>query len=146
MIFTLKTTVPVLVDGRTQKQAIAYMEIGGTLFDHFKFKPTPPATELVVELGYKVPISYYYFDTVDTGKVDEYNQPILEEKKRQLPAVPPLFFKKSEAQIIEQMMGGLTENFHTERFLQLIQGGISYQLSVSLPWGSSAIWELYNPQ
>jgi len=58
----------------------------------------------------------------------------MRQQKVLLPKVEDTVFTEAEAQLIEQMMGGLTGTYHTERFLQLILGGISYQLSVTQPY------------
>jgi len=138
-MITLKRNDKDIVDTRTGEEQFVYMKIPKIIFEKIRLPAVPatqttPAVPATIVNGYTAPIEYYFYREVDTGKVDENNNPIMRQQKVLLPKVEDTVFTEAEAQLIEQMMGGLTGTYHTERFLQLILGGISYQLSVTQPY------------
>lgn len=136
-MITLKTNTKKIVVERTGEEQFVYMNISGVTLKKIRVPATLQDPEQIVT-GYVVPINYYFIREVDTGEVDENNDPIMREQKVPLAPVPPLAFTQTEAQGIEQMMGGLTETYHTERFIQLILGGINHQLTVTQPYLTGA--------
>lgn len=138
-MITLKRNSKDIVDTRTGEEQFVYMNIPKIIFEKIRIPAVPatattPMVPATTVNGYTAPIEYYFFRPIDTGKVDENNNPIIVQRKQLLPKVPDLVFTQSEAQGIEQMMGGLTGVYHTERFIQLILGGINYQLTVTQPY------------
>jgi hypothetical protein len=136
-MITLKRNDKDIVDTRTGEEQFVYMKIPKVIFGKIKIPAVPatattPAVPATIVNGYRAPIEYYFYREVNT--VDPNGNPIIVTKKIPLPKVEDTVFTQAEAQGIEQMMGGLTGTYHTERFLQLILGAISYQLSATQPY------------
>lgn len=122
MIYTLKTIPQVTVVERTNKQDYAYMEIADVMYNGEQFV---------------VDINYYYKKAIDTGRVDENNDPIMRIQRMPLPKGLPIKFTLQEAVDIQAYVaGGILSNIYLPgAFNTLVYAGIFYQLSQTLVYG-----------
>lgn len=138
-MITLKTIPQVTAVERKNLQTYVYLQVG----------PITIYRKTDGTITYKVSISYFYKEQIDTGKVDENNDPIMMTIKRQLPPVPDIEFTEAQATGIEQLNGGLTGTYHTERFIDLLKKGIDFQLDLPKEQGGHPYlldhtgWEIY---
>lgn len=117
MIYTLKTISPVTVVERTNTQDYAYMEINDVKYDGESFTAD---------------IDYYYEKLVNSGRVDENENPIMKIQRMPLPkSSKPVTFSIQEAvDIQEYCAGGILPNLYLPSVLNtLVYASIFYQLS-----------------
>lgn len=113
MLLTLKTIPKVNVGKRVIQEEYAYMDIQNVKYDGDIYTSF---------------IEHYYFKEVDSGLLDENDQPIMRQSKQSL-GFSAQKFTKAQAQLIEQSFGIPLAMYLTEKLEQTVYCGAMYQLS-----------------
>jgi hypothetical protein len=123
-MFKLRTNTEVTISSRSSEEAYVVMQVGPI-----------NVSKRNEEMFYRVKIDYYKEVVVDTGELDENDNPIMKTVYRLLPKVPDIIFSKTQADGIEDLKGPLSGSHNSDQFLDLVKKGINFQLDLPQEYG-----------